>query len=89
MGTADGRTEEVLFEFDSPTWPDGKLPVTLITWASGGADVHAQTGEGHVDAIKRARGILKERGLAVGEAALVGPTGIYYPVIRITNPEVA
>ena len=73
--------EEVLFRFYSPGW-ESELPVTLITYESGGTDLHAQTGEGHEEAIEKAKKLLGGRGLAVGAAAFIGPTGVYYPVVR-------
>ena len=84
MATVNGDVEEVLFTFNGGHGWDA-LPVTLITYRGGGTDLHAQTGDGHEAAIEKARAILKERGLAVGAAAFLGPTGMYYPVCRITN----
>lgn len=61
------------------------LPVTLFTYSNGSMDLHAQTGEGHTDAIKRAEVILAERGLKVSSAEFLGPSGIYYSVTPLTK----
>ena len=73
--------EKVLFEFKQ--WDNKKFPCTLITYDNGSMDLHAQTGDGHREAIKKAKKILMKKGLKVGKADGVGMTGMYYPVNKI------
>ena len=75
------ENEEILFEFEQ--WEKGRMfPCTLITYTDGMMDLHAQTGDGHQKAIKRAKEILGARGLVVEKAEFIGGSGIYYPVKR-------
>lgn len=57
--------------------------VRLLTFKDGRTDLHCQTGDHHRKAIEKARRLLWERGLAVGEAEEVGPSGAYYSVRRL------
>jgi Ser/Thr protein kinase RdoA (MazF antagonist) len=56
------------------------FPVTLFTYWDGSMDLHAQTGEGHVEAIGKAVAELKKRGLEVRHSDFMGGTGMYYSV---------
>lgn len=82
----DSETDEVLFTFRQWRNEDEseghEFPVTLCGYKDSNQKyLHAQTGEGHEDAIDKARGILAERGLIVNMLRyFVGPTGIYYDV---------
>jgi hypothetical protein len=85
LGSPDIRKAEILLEH-GPGTPAGPLPVSLIHYRSGEMDLHSQTGENHDKAIEAARRILWKRGLSVGPADTVWPSGIYYPVKRCYEP---
>ena len=74
--------EEILFSFWDDDWDD-YMPVTLLTYSSGGVDLHCQTGKFHEYAINVARSLLKQRGLEVCKLEFIGGTGAYYPVKKI------
>lgn len=83
----DPKTDEVLFTFRQ--WFEGEndtkgreFPVTLCKLKYGRYDLHAQTGEKHVEAIEKAAQMLAERGLIVEMTndPWCGPTGAYYHV---------
>lgn len=74
--------EEVLFKAISVSW-ERDMPVTLITHAEGLYSLHCQTGDHHKAALKKADEILQQRGLLLGEACFVGPSGMYYRVIEL------
>ncbi len=70
---------EVLFEELDEGWGRA-LPVTLITHSNNQQDLHRQTGTQFEAHIEKARGLLRERGLKVGDVEFIGPTGAYLPV---------
>lgn len=85
---AQDFTEEVIFKNYSSGW-QRELPVTLILWASGRADLHRQTGGGYDEAIAEGLKIAAERGWEkdpdMYEATM--PTGVYIPLRRKAESE--
>jgi hypothetical protein len=81
MNNVHVAQEEVLF-----TWPEThvsrSMPVTFITYPSGGYSLHSQTGTHHKEAIEIASKMLAWRGLVVGKPILLGPSGQYYEVTK-------
>lgn len=60
-----------------------QLPVTLTHYENDTYDLHAQTGEYHKEAIEISNKLLSWRGLKVGKAILLGPSGMYYTVEKL------
>lgn len=73
--------EEILFRATSKR-PARDWPVTLITYDNGNLDLHCQTGDHHQRAIRQAKRILGDRGLAVARTRGIGlaSSGVYYRV---------
>ena len=60
------------------------MPVLLIEYSNGNADVHCQTGDHHVKAINKAKKILKKMGYRISDKnIMVAPSGIYYTLDKI------
>lgn len=57
---------------------------SLIHYSNGSIDLHCQTGEEHVENIKRAQKILQDKGLrlALEKGCTVGSSGAYYIVAK-------
>ena len=82
-------SEEVLFKY--PTHPaigGGWGNVSLFMYDNGEVSLHCQTGEHHHRCIEIATELLKWRGLVVGKAVLLGPSGLYYTVASAVRVEV-
>ena len=73
--------EEILFRAISKQ-AKRDWPVLLITYDNGSMDLHCQTGDHHVSAIRQAKRILGDRGLAVARTRGIGlaASGVYYRV---------
>jgi hypothetical protein len=73
-------TEEVLFTLKSnPDEPE--TSIMFISQSDGNKYLRIQAGASHKRAINRARGILKTRGLVVGNPTIIGLTGTYYSIL--------
>lgn len=77
----DTQTEVLFSAFDSG-W-GRELPVSLLTYKTGEQDLHRQTGSDFEAHVERARLLLRERGLQVGEVSFIGPTGAYMAITAL------
>lgn len=72
--------ESVLFSTYSAAWHD-TLPTTLIRYGTGKIDLHCQTGNHHLSAIKQAAVRLAQMGLQIEPSKeSIYPTGVYYTI---------
>lgn len=76
-------TEEIIVDEFDEGWRRN-MPVKLLTYPDGKQDLHRQTGSQFKDHVEKAKKILAERGLAVGEIGFMGPTGAYMTVTPAT-----
>lgn len=73
---------EVLFKAHDSGW-GRELPVSVFTYSNGSRDLHRQTGTDFEAHVARARQMLRERGLQVGEVSFIGPTGAYMEITAL------
>ena len=60
-------------------WCDGwnrHMPVTVLIYDTGDADLHCQTGSHHREAIRYARKMFNNMGISVSRPQLLGPRAI-------------
>lgn len=79
----DVGENEVILTWYSESW-QRDMPVTLCILGLGRFDLHAQSGDGHDEAVHAARELLLQRGIAVDpQWEMEGPTGLYYRALPL------